>query len=305
MSQPKSWRHILCADWAKGPAKRAVCHADVQARRIDLIERFPWTLRTLLDVAKNELDGPVLVGIDAVIGVPESYLRQAPGWREGMTFLDWLPTTAMLPHFFDEVKEATQLSADRPFFAVPAGKGSLGAFKQVASWALWRRVETSLGGNSVFIVYGIPGTVGSASRELWRELRELLPDPERGFRVWPFEGDLDAADRGDDVVLAEGYPKAAYGAALASSLPAAPRGLAKNQRKVRGAAYEELRLAQWVEAYNVQLPETEAVVSDDDRFDATMMATAWLRCVLAGQPLVAQPIDRIAEGGIVDAGESR
>ncbi len=304
MSSSDTWRHILCADWAKGPAKRAVCHADVQTRRLELVERFPWTLAALLDFAETELDGSVLIGIDAVIGVQESYLRQAPGWREGMTFLDWLPTTQTLPHFFEAATEVAQLAAERPFFAVPTGVGGRRRFEQAATWEPRRRVEEALGGNPVFIVRGIPGSVGSASLELWRELRKLLPDPQRRFRVWPFEGDLDALGQTDGIVLAEGYPKAAYGTALASVLPAAPRKLSKSRREARDAAFDALSSSPWIDDYNVQLPEREAVTSDDDRFDATLMAAAWLRCVLQGHPLVAQPVDREAEGGIVDTSGS-
>ncbi|MEM7588481.1 MAG: hypothetical protein AAF560_34150 [Acidobacteriota bacterium] len=295
-----TWNHILCADWAKGTAARAVCHADVERRRVRLVEHDAWTLSELLELAREGLDGSVLVGIDAVLGVPDSYLRRAAGWREGMTFLDWLAATSELPRFFEEVKEPEQLSAGRPFFAVKPGAGGRKAFEQAVDWSLWRRVDRTLGGNSVFIVSGIPGTVGSASRELWRELRELLPDPERGFEVWPWEGELvPSADR---VVLAEGYPKAAYGTALADSLPATARTLAKNQRMARVTAYDELAAAEWVATQDVELPERAAVIADGDRFDAAIMATAWLRCVLEDHPLVAQPVDPIAEGGIVDAG---
>ena len=298
-----AWRSLLSADWSKNPAKRAVCHADVTSRRLNVVGRSDWTLRSLLEFARDEVEGPVLVGIDAVIGVPKSYLVQAPGYEPEMTFLDWLPTTRVLPQFFAEATRVEELSPARPFFAVPAGKGSRKAFEEQASWPMRRPVEVAYRANPVFIVRGIPGSVGSASREVWRELRDLLEEPQRDFRVWPFEGDLDTLKQDSGIVLAEAYPRAAYACALAPALPARPRTLAKTRRVARDAACEELFSSDWIRAYEVRLPERETIVLDEDRFDAVLSTAASLRCVLEGASLFDPTwVDPVAEGGILGGG---
>ena len=298
------WRSLLCADWSKHTAKRAVCSADVGARRLSVVDRPAWSLRTLLDFARDEVAGPVLIAIDAVIGVPAGYLVQAPGWEPGMTFLEWLPKTRELPRFFDEAKRVEDLAPERPFFAVPAGKGSRRAFEVAARWPMRRPVEEAYGAKPVFITSGIPGTVGSASRELWRELRELLDEPDRRFRVWPFEGDPDlSSGQPGDVVLAEAYPRASYAGALAASLPTSPRAVAKTRRAARKAASRELLGADWVGRFEVRLPDHEEIVSDEDRFDAVLTAAATLRCLLEGRPLFdLSQVDPVAEGGILGGG---
>src|SRR5206468_6375431 len=101
---------------------------------------------------------------------------------------------------------------DRPFFRVPHGRGARTACEAAAGGrsAFLRQVERRTGANSVFILGGIPGTVGSASRSLWVELARRLVDRDPDFRIWPFEGHLfDLTSRGA-VTLAEIYPRSAY-----------------------------------------------------------------------------------------------
>ncbi len=285
------------------PAKRAVCHADVKARRLSIVDRPAWSLRSLLEFARDEVASPVLIGIDAVIGVPAGHLTQTPAWEPGMTFLEWLPKTRALPRFFEEAKRVAELAPERPFFAVPPGKGSRRAFEEAASWPMRRPVEEAYRANPVFIVSGIPGSVGSASRELWRELRDLLDDPHRRFRVWPFEGDLDSLRQPDSIILAEAYPRASYASALAPALPAFARTVAKTRREAREAASEELLGAAWVRRYGVRLPSRDEIILDEDRFDAVLTAAATLRCLLEDHPLFYPTrVDPIAEGAILGGG---
>ena len=62
------------------------------------------------------------------------------------------------------------------------------------------------------------GTVGSGTRELWKELMPHLTG-DRLFAIWPFEGDLIFLLESRGLVICETYPRSAYGAALAESLP--------------------------------------------------------------------------------------
>ena len=52
-----------------------------------------------------------------------------------------------------------------------------------------REIDRRTGAKPIFAVSGIPGTVRSGIRALWRELAPLLRE-ERDFSVWPFEEDL-------------------------------------------------------------------------------------------------------------------
>jgi len=55
---------------------------------------------------------------------------------------------------------------------------------------------------------------------LWRELLQARQE-STGLAVWPFEGSLDIRDQ-RGLVIAEMYPRAAYGTALSDVLPAKP-----------------------------------------------------------------------------------
>ena len=77
-----------------------------------------------------------------------------------------------------------------PFFRVPAGTGSFAALLRAAGGRslLYRQVDLRFGAKPVLALGGIPGTVGSGSRALWKE---LLAGRDRSLALWPFDGELE------------------------------------------------------------------------------------------------------------------
>jgi hypothetical protein len=114
---------ILCADWGKESAKRAVFLADVDGRVVRRVPGEAWSLARLLEEAQRfTLIGSVLVTVDAPLGVPESYLAALNRVLSGQplgTFLDLLASTSSMPRFFDGSPVPEDWRLDRPFFAVP------------------------------------------------------------------------------------------------------------------------------------------------------------------------------------------
>lgn len=101
---------IICADWAKEQRKRAVFVADVGARTINCLHGGDWSIATLLDAAAPWRDrGPLLITLDAPLGVPASYLDAAsrcPLWGSPKTFLDFLRCVWADPGYLDLVRGA-------------------------------------------------------------------------------------------------------------------------------------------------------------------------------------------------------
>jgi hypothetical protein len=116
--------------------------------------------------------------------------------------------------------------------------------------------------------------------------------------VWPFEGPLDVREQGG-LVVAENYPRAAYGTALSSELPAKPRVLSKTKQPTRAAEVTNLQTSPWLADFGVSLNDLPAAVASEDEFDALMTAAALLRLTLAGRPLTHSMPDRVSEGGIL------
>jgi hypothetical protein len=144
----------------------------------------------------------------------------------------------------------------------------------------------------MFAKSGIPGLVGSATCELWRELGPLLAGG-RSFKVWPFEGDLLDLLRPTQVVVGEIYPRAAYATALLdASVPSRSMlTLAKTDAQVRCDVVAALQTAEWVRLLGVTLENLVEARANEDDFDACMMAAALLRCVLEELPLCPPRLD--------------
>jgi hypothetical protein len=182
---------------------------------------------------------------------------------------------------------------------VPKGKGSLAGFNGVAAAAgieLRRDVEFASQGKSVF-AFDLPGQVAPAAQTLWRELLEAR-DEFAGLAVWPFEGPLDVREQGG-LVVAENYPRAAYGTALSADLPARPRVLSKTKHPTRAAEVTNLRTSPWIADFGVSLDDLPAAEQSEDDFDALMTVAALLRLTLAGRPLTRSAPDPVGEGGIL------
>jgi hypothetical protein len=267
---------ILCADWGKEFPKRAVYVADVSARVVRRVSANGWSVAGVLEEAERRSStGSVLATFDAPLGVPESYLvalsRVSPG-QPSTTFLDLLARARTMPRFFDGTSVARDWSLERPFFSVPAGDGGLGSYVDVAARHgvnMYRRIDRITGAKAVFIKSGIPGSVGSAACALWQELAPRLT-ASRGFKVWPFEGDLQVLLESSPIVVGEIYPRAAYATALIDVPPAsrAPLIVAKTDAGVRREAIASLRAANWVRWLRVTLENLAEAEANEDDFDA-------------------------------------
>jgi hypothetical protein len=138
---------LLAADWGKESKKRAVYLADVARRAIERIDFTDWNLERLLTVARGLVRsgrGPVVLSLDLVLGVPETYFRQVQGidrWKHVRNFIDWLPLVGGDEAFWQITTRANEWNAQRPFFAVPKGKGTLNAFYEQAGYNLRRKVD--------------------------------------------------------------------------------------------------------------------------------------------------------------------
>ena len=305
-SQP---RFFVSADWSKDPGKRSVYVADLSERLIYRETRPDWALESLTALAKRlSTQGSVLVGVDLALGVPRSYwelVLAEPRYGRPANFVDWLARLDSDSGFFDPantVKGHEQWRVDRPWFHVPRGQGGLTSFTQKTRDGLRRRIDQKTGAKPVFVVSGIPGTVGSGTRDFWQELAACLAS-DRDFAVWPFDGPLSELLRTNGVVLAETYPGLAYAAALADDLPTERFGVGKTKPDQRNHVCNLLEDVAWVNVYDVDIGDIDPARDDEDDFDAHLTAAAVLRCYLEETPVVRHEwIDKVAEGSMLLAG---
>ena len=300
---------FVSADWSKDRKKRSVHIAMPRTRCIRRAKSTAWDLAALLQLARElkEEVGQVLIGMDLALDVPAGYWRMVrrgtAGGRPPRHFLDWLAGRDPESDFFREVRSPEDWHPGRPFFTVQKGKGGKTAFTRKVEGNMLRRIDAATGANPLFAVSGIPGTVGSATRALWKELIPLLKKRERDFAVWPFEGALPELLSDRRIVLAETYPKLAYAAALAESLPARLTPVAKTKREERKRFCDRLEKAAWVWEHGVSLGDLGPARANDDAFDSHVTAAAVLRCLLEGRSLCdAAWIDAEAEGAMLLAG---
>lgn len=289
---------IICADWGKEPKKRAAYEVLVSAR---LIRRVTTDVRDVTKLLRyaGQLEEATLVTFDAPIGVPESFIAFANTKAKVAGFVDWLLTAPLA-----QCKSAQEWSVTAPFFQVPGGSGALGLFEGAArrhKVELKRRIEQATGGKSVFITAGVPGSVGSAARDIWRGLvdaRKAIP-----YRLWPFDGALEKLLAPGNPVVAEIYPRAAYATALVDHGPRSRLFVAKTDAGTRSRAVERLLATDWSKAHKVVFKDLEPARANEDEFDALMTAAALLRCVTDKLPLWASAFhDPRVEGAILGTG---
>ena len=293
MARPFSF--FVSANWSEKEKRRSVHVADLRGRRIRC-EGTGWTLKTLLDLAREQ-DGPVLVGVDAALGVPDGYWREVLKTGNPASFIEWLRGLDPNSDFFAETaSNAAEWRVDRPFFRIPGGPESKTAYDDLLPGGFFRKIDRRAGAKPIFAASGIPGTAGSGTRALWRELAPLLRE-DRDFAVWPFEGDLaDLASR-KKIVLAEIYPEIAHGIAI----PTGPDKLAKNKPEKRNEACDRLKKIEW--ARGVDLGDLRSAREDENAFDSLFVAAAVLRCAIKGRALFSSHwIDRQVEGGMLLVG---
>jgi hypothetical protein len=213
-------RFFVSADWSKDPRKRSVHVADLSERLIYRKAQPDWALGSLTALARQLSErGSVLIGIDLVLGVPRSYwelVLAEPRYGKPAGFIHWLEQLSDSGSFFhpaNTVRSHEDWRVHRPWFRVPKGHGSLTSFKKKADDGFLRLIDRTTGAKPLFIVSGIPGTVGSGTRDFWQELAAGLVS-DRDFGIWPFDGPLPELLSTHGVVLAETYPGLAYAAAV-------------------------------------------------------------------------------------------
>ena len=296
--------YFVSADWSKSPGKRAVYVADVGERRIwkGVQTGASWDVGALLDLAEQLPDkGPVLIGVDVVLGVPKGYWRMVLEKHQSHppeNFVDWLRSLDPSEEFFETVYQPTEWRVERPWFAVPKGKGGLRSFTNKVEGGMLRRIDAATGAKPVFAVAGMPGTVGSGTREFWKELVQR----DKGFAVWPFEGegDLTSLLKQRGVVLCETYPALAYVEALPDELP--PGRPAKTKPTWRDCMCNRLMKVYGIQN-RIHLGPLGALRENEDDFDAHVTAVAFLRCIEEGREIASHEwIDRDAEGSMLLAG---
>lgn len=292
---------VLCADWSGVPRRRAVVEALPRRGGWRIAPCPPpaegWSLRALLaraEALRAATGRAPLVGVDAALGIPRALARAGgfAGFREALTLL------AEGEGLRREAQDARRWSPATPFFRVPPGRGALRRFEEAAGGrtGLRRQIELRTAAKPAFVLSGIPGAVGSATRALWTELAGAA----RGdVALWPFDGGLAALSRGRAPVLAEVYPRAAYALATVEALPARPRALAKTKAPVRAQALRALETAAWVRRHRVALADPGAAAGSEDVFDALLTAAALVRAIAEGEPLSCALIDPVCEGGIL------
>ena len=269
---------IVCADWSKSPANRAVwvaAPATKEVRRLEPTPGTPWTVARVLERTTRLVGtaGSALVSFDAPIGVPESYLDAARtdfGGPAAATFLDWLPLADASREFWDPVRSPAAWSVRRPFFVVPKGKGSLDGFNRAAAAAgieLRRDVEFASRGQIRFCLRiawtGRSGCSGALART-----------PE-GASPNRFHGLLSSGrsrsprrPRARRPGRRRELSASAYGTALSAELPAKPRVLSKTKQRTRTAEVINLQTSPWIAEFGVSLNGLSAAVASEDDFDA-------------------------------------
>ena len=299
--------YFVSADWSKNQKKRSVYIADIEERTI---RKAPtsgnWNLKALLDLA-NDLrqNGPVLIGVDVVLGVSKGYwnmVLEKSGRHQPKNFVHWLRNLDPDSTFFNTIDDPTKWHVDEPWFTVPSGKGGLTSFTDKVSDGFRRRIDRETGAKPIFAVGGIPGVVGAGTRSFWRELIPTLTC-DREFTIWPFEDNLSTFLRQDGIVLCEMYPGIAYATALVDNLPTCKLIVSKTKQHEREKVCKLLVAANWVTRNHIDLGALDALIKNEDDFDAHLAAAAVMRCVVEQMPLTSQDwIDVIAEGSMLLVG---
>lgn len=292
--------NIIAVDWGKDASKRSAYRAELSTRRISRLP-FNGSLSHLVEYASS-LKPPVLIGIDAAIGFPYASWKRLNETRpiQSNNFIAFLLSTFVPTDFFDPVTKSEDWLPERPFIRPPAGSWPLKAFVEASNGGFYREIDSRLNGNPIFVMCGIPGSVGSGTRALWQELIAIGKSSK--LRVWPFHGSLDTLSTAETPVIAEIYPKACYGIALAKTLPTPLLPIAKTRQVERQNALAQLQDSDWVISWQVVLQDVDAALSNEDDFDALFSAAALLRMVLENSPLEGpHDVNATIEGSVLGA----
>lgn len=299
--------HIIVADWSKAIPKRVVYHLNVPQRCIKCLNPPPngWSVQLIADTA-SQFGGRTLILFDVAIGFPRSLfnmIRTAVEPIRLANFSDFL-RSELSDMYLGESQSHNDWGIHCPYIHVPSGNGALTLFTQRAQRMgvlLYREIDLKTKARSPLILSGIPGTVGSGSRDVLKGLRCLK---RHDVSIWPFDGGLDLLLARDHLVIGEIYPRALYGHVLldVSVNERCLIALGKTRDHIRDAAVAQLEGQQWHRELGVSLDQDllQRARKDEDDFDAYFSSLGILRLLLENVPLEASPlIDRVAEGGML------
>ena len=202
------FERLIHSDWSKDAPGRVTAiarrsgsgwHVDVPAPTGDLV-RF---VETICEPT------PTLAGFDFPIGLPTAFgaatgLQSFPQALTRFGMGEWAD-------FYRVARTADEISPRRPFYPdAPGGRRHdqlLAGLRFNVITDLLRRCERAqIGRAAASPLFWTMGAkqVGKAAINGWRDV--VGPARERGCRLWPFDGDLDAVGN----VIAETYPAEAY-----------------------------------------------------------------------------------------------
>ena len=344
---------FISADWAsnKHGGKRSVHVAALQRDgRLHVEHVLPdhylgqndsqWNLKGLLRLGAEcaESVGPVIIGVDVALGVPSAYLKSWTdkyGGSQAGKFTDWLRSApeALLKK---ETKPSTrrytgpvEWSIGDPFFNLaknpePKSPGPgvfTGLADRIGDGLLYRDFDRQTGAQPLWAL-NKGGSVGSGTRDFWWDLHNELKQPERRFRVWPFEhSDVNPIDS-QGFTLAETYPALAYSVVLAPTLDDPPPRMVQirktdGRKKVGGRMVrvahrrrevcERVKGMSWFERASWKdrgkLDDAfDRAHGDEDHFDSLLTALAVVRCGLEEPEQLCCGVDPVAEGGMLLTG---
>jgi hypothetical protein len=276
------------ADWSVHPDKRWLARAE---RRPDgsyraLAPRPVGPLETLWSRLEREAGGPVLLGFDFPIGLPQAYARRA-GITDFVAALQGFDD-----RFYAVAERPEEIALGRPFYPMlPGGRQrqqlldrlELGAWSDLLR-CCDRRSPTRPAACSLFWTLG-GQQVGKAAITGWRDL--LAPALQAGLdlALWPFQGSLKDLLARHRFVVAETYSAEAYG-----HLDLKLRG-GKRRQTVRRC--NAAPLLAWAKAAGLDLaPALVAEIEDgfgadanaEHRFDAVVGLFGMLNVVLGRRP---------------------
>jgi hypothetical protein len=267
----KTW---VGADWSVVPKRRAAWAADLEQGHIFPCQESLNDFESLLSWAET-LPQPSTIMIDAGLGITHE-LAVANDWTSRCSgFADVLRQGLLDFAFLDPVSRLQEWTPHHPFIHLPAGQGSFSTLKKKAEGTLFRSFEPALGAKPIFILSGIPGCVGGASRNLWISLQGLFKS--RDMSLWPFDGDFEQCLQKNNIVICEAYPKLAFQIASAEHFPIPLKASRKrDERWRRNQIAHFINTPFWLNT-DLYLRDLEQACDCEDSFDALMLVLSALR----------------------------
>jgi hypothetical protein len=294
------------ADWSVHPGKRWLARATLRpdgSYRASAPQPVGPLESLWARLGHEAGSGPVLLGVDFPIGLPEAYAERAgiTEFRAALKGFD--------DRFYAVAERQDEIDLQRPFYPMRPGDRRRQHLLDGLKLAAWsdllrrcdRRSPSRAAACAIFWTQGA-SQVGKAAITGWRDL--LAPALRAGLdlALWPFQGNLDELLARHRFVVAETYPAEVYG-----HLGLNRKGGKRKQVVRRSNAAP---LLAWAEQTGVELgPDLVAGIEDgfgtevsgEDRFDAVVGLFGMLNVVLGRRPPGApdDPIIRRIEGWIL------